>query len=207
MRSSTLATLAAALLRVGHATAGPVSADYHDGKLVYRDGADPVSSSDNTVDYTASTPDAPADYEGDFVPVNDEIVGSTAVTKIVGRYVPGNAPPDFWMPEDHQVERPNPPGQHYEFMFCDRKFSEEKNVCGGTCHYVAGTVQNGEITLITPNTKCVVAPCDLEYEKCILENHLMNDDVICERAKPAGGPLANGMCLMKGDAQALRVAY
>lgn len=211
-----LAALAAALLTLGHAIAGPVSADYHDGNLVYRDSADPVSSSDNTadypssdntVDYTTATVDTAADYESDDAPANDEIVGYTTVTKMAGRGVPGNAPPDFWMDKDHQVERPAPPGRHYELMYCDRKFSKEKNICGGTCHYVAGTVENGEITLFTPNTKCVVAPCDLPYQKCIMENHLMHDKMNCERAKPDGGPLANGMCLLKGDAHALRVAY
>ena len=207
MRSSTLAALAVALLSLGHATAGPLSADYHSGKLVYRDSADVVSSSDhtadypssnNTVDYMTSTSDAPADYE---------TVDYTTVTKMAGRDVPGNAPPDFWMDKAHQVERPTPPGCHYELMFCDRKFSKEKNMCGGTCHYVAGTVENGEITLITPKTKCVVAPCDLPYESCIMESHQMNDEIHCKPAKPDGGPLANGMCLLKGDAQALRVAY
>ena len=207
MRCSTLAALAAAFLTVGHATAGPVGADYHDGKLPYRDSADSVSSSGNTVDYpspddtgddTTTTADAPA---------STETVDYTTVTKSAGNNVPGNAPPDFWMDKDHQVERPHPSGRHYEFMYCDRKFSKDRDVCGGTCNYVEGTMENGEITLFTPNTKCIVAPCDLEYQKCSMENHLMEDKMNCERAKSDGGPLANGMCLMKGGAHALRVAY
>ena len=104
MRSSTLAALAVALLTVGHATAGPVSADYHGRHLLYRETAYLVFSSDNTVDdpcwdntvdYTRSTPDTPADYEGNFAPANDRIVNHNTVSRVAGECTPGNAPPGF----------------------------------------------------------------------------------------------------------------
>jgi hypothetical protein len=61
------------------------------------------------------------------------------------------------------------------------------------------------VTLYTPNTKCIIVPCELEFEVCELRVHLMSDRMKCHRAKVDGKPLPNGMCRAKGGGAALRV--
>ena len=179
MRSSVLAAVAAILLLSGRARAGPVSLDSYDKDLAYDDGYGFKSGT------FENTP---------FV--------------VLGSSVPSNAPPDFWMDKAQQVPRPPPPpGRHYEFMYCDRKFNNEQRQCGGTCNYLSGTVENGEITLFTPNTKCVVMPCDLVWQSCEMKNHQTSDKILCKPAKLTGGPLDNGMCLLKGGTHAIRVGH
>lgn len=175
MRSLRLTALAAAILMVSHTTAGAVGPCYcyeefhqHNGaasaSVSLSDDAIEYASSDNLVDYTTSS--VGEDYAGsneetDDASTNDETMDCSAVAELAGSGVPSNAPPDVWMNRDHTIERRFPRGHHNEFMFCHRKFNKDRNQCSGTCNYVAGKIENEQITLFAPNTRCVVVPYDL----------------------------------------------
>lgn len=135
--------------------------------------------------------------------------GTQQVSIKAASFVPPNAPPDFWMDKDKQVARPTPPGRTYEFMYCDKKYNQKAHMCGGSCNYVSGRVDNGEITLFTPNTHCVVAPCDLQFQICKTKSHLLFDKMQCHEANIGKGEhLPNGKCVVTGNGlTGLRVGH
>ena len=229
MRLAVLAAFAATALMLGRATAGPVSVEQQENGLANND--DLISSTTGNNDVYESAPneedlgDGPGadeyfedeeEYDETVEEGDSDLIDGTDPFLIPNNgtdpfmillNVPTNAPPDFWMPKDQQVKRPPPPpGNHYEFMYCDKAFDQGKKQCGGTCNYVMGTIESGEVTLLTPRSRCIVGPCDMRpFQLCQGESYLSGHDVKCRQASHVGGPLGNGMCIMHGHAHAIRV--
>jgi hypothetical protein len=162
------------------------------------------SATAGPIEFVSYSEEADSADESTIIP--ETLSNATAFTDLAMMNVPPNAPPDFWVDKRQQAQRPPlGPGRHYEFMYCDRRFDKKQHICGGSCNYVQGNVQAGELTLFTPQTSCIVGLCDQPYQICDMKNHLMEDKMKCHGVKHEGGPLANGMCLAQGSAAAIRV--